>query len=244
MPQQPAAQGRGVHHKRMRERVLVHSSCGSLCQQSLFAHPAVSPQNCLWHGVNAGALLAGLQAAGCVFGAVFARCVSSSDVPVDGFELLVLTRSDWQARLHAPYGLPLARVRDMRVIAAADYPERLVKRLDGLLLEAAERGYDAPSGWRELFDVLVGVRWAQVVTPADSHGRVLARRAPCARFAVASMYGAKVLDPTRLQQWWQVCAAKEWGVVARLHPPGLHRPLTQSAWFVLVGIWGLWLCSH
>ncbi len=166
--------------------------------------------------------------------AQFLRDLSvAGEVPVDGFELLVLTRSDWQARLHAPYGLPLARVRDMRVIAAADYPERLVKRLDGLLLEAAERGYDAPSGWRELFDVLVGVCWAQVMTPAELRTGVFWLDTLLAQGQLwQACTDANVLDPQRLQQWWQVCAAKEWGWVARAP----HRPLERIR---ACGQWGL-----
>ncbi len=136
-------------------------------------------------------------------------------VPVDSFELLVLDRSDWQARLQAPYGLPLARKRERRLIAAADYPERLVNGLDDVLMDAANRGLDAPSGWRELFDVLIGVRWAQVVMPADLYAWVYWLDVLLAQgWLWQACISHQVLDTTRLQQWWQVCAAGERSVVA------------------------------
>lgn len=139
----------------------------------------------------------------------------ASRVPVDSFELLVLQRSDWQARLQAPYGLPLVRKREGRVIAAADYPERLVKSLDNVLMDAANRGVDAPSGWRELFDVLIGVRWAQAVMPADLYAGVYWLDVLLAQGLVwQACISHQVLDTTRLAQWWQVCAAGEQHVVA------------------------------
>jgi hypothetical protein len=139
----------------------------------------------------------------------------ASSVAVDSFELLVLDRSDWQARLPVPYGLPLARVRDKRVIAAADYPERLVKSLDRVLLEAAERGDQAPSGWRELFDVLIGVRWAHVVALERATG-VFWLDALLAQGQVwQACQAGYALDPQRLQQWWQVCAVGERLLTAR-----------------------------
>lgn len=157
----------------------------------------------------------------------------AGEVPVDSFELLVLKRSDWQARLHAPYGLPLARVRETRVIAAADYPERLVNGLDEILLDAAERGFEAPSGWRELFDVLIGVCWAQVVTPVELRAGVFWLDTLVAQGQLwrACVVG-DVLDPERLRQWWQVCAAGQRGWVARAP----HRPFERIR---ACGHWGL-----
>ncbi|MEM7737087.1 MAG: hypothetical protein AAF267_14995 [Deinococcota bacterium] len=85
----------------------------------------------------------------------------STQLPERFYELLVLSRSDWHDRLSAPYGPPLTRVQHgkLRVIAAADYPERLVKSLDGLRLRAAQQGYQTPSTWPEFFDVLIGIAW-------------------------------------------------------------------------------------
>ncbi|MEM6431003.1 MAG: hypothetical protein AAF708_17330 [Deinococcota bacterium] len=90
-----------------------------------------------------------------------ADLTESAQLPEAFYELLVLSRSDWHDRLSAPYGLPLTRVQHgkLRVIAAADYPERLVKSLDGLRLTAAQRGYQTPSTWPEFFDMLIGVAW-------------------------------------------------------------------------------------
>jgi len=164
--------------------------------------------------------------------AQFLRDLSvAAAVPVDSFELLVLTRSDWQARLQASYGLPLARVRETRIIAAADYPERLVKGLDGMLLDAAERGFDAPSGWRELFDVLVGVCWAQVTTPAELRTGVFWLDTLLAQGQLwQAGTDANALDPQRLQQWWQVCAAGKRGWVARAPQRPLERICAYGHW--------------
>ncbi len=85
----------------------------------------------------------------------------TTQLPETFYELVVLSRSDWHDRLSAPYGLPLTRVHHgkLRVVAAADYPERLVKSLDGLRLAAAQRGHQTPSSWPEFFDMLIGVAW-------------------------------------------------------------------------------------
>lgn len=157
----------------------------------------------------------------------------ASAVPVDSFELLVLHRSDWQARVSAPYGLPLARRREGRVIAAADYPERLVNGLDDVLMDAANRGVDAPSGWRELFDVLIGVRWAQVVMPSDLHTGVFWLDALLAQMMLYQACAAgDALDTARLQQWWQVCAVGKRKYVTRAP----QRPREVMA---ALGHWGL-----
>lgn len=78
-------------------------------------------------------------------------------------ELLVLNAEDWRRLVRHPYGPPLTR--GAGVVAAADYPERLLRRFDPVLLAAGRRGLQAPGELREYFDLLVGLEWAHAVLP-------------------------------------------------------------------------------
>lgn len=82
--------------------------------------------------------------------------------PTHAPELLVLGASDWARLLSAPYGLPLARLAGTpRVLAAAAYPERLLRRFDAVLLAAARGGLAAPGELREFLDLLTALEWAR-----------------------------------------------------------------------------------
>ncbi len=80
-------------------------------------------------------------------------------------DLLVLSREDWRRLLRHPYGLPLTR--GASVIAAADNPERLLRRFDPVLLRAGQQGLRAPGELREYLDLLVGLEWAHAVLPSS-----------------------------------------------------------------------------
>lgn len=75
-----------------------------------------------------------------------------------GIQLLVAGHRDWRRVANAPYGLPLTRHGRHRatLLAAADYPPRLRRRYDDLLLRAGRGGVRAPGDVSELFDLLLG----------------------------------------------------------------------------------------
>lgn len=78
--------------------------------------------------------------------------------------LLVANSRDWGLICSYPYGLPFTRSVPGAsiVIAAADYPERLKKRFDDLLLAAGKAGA-APGPVSEFLDLLVGHEWGHAV---------------------------------------------------------------------------------
>ena len=84
--------------------------------------------------------------------------------PAGEVSLLVANSRDWQLVCSYPYGLPFTRnLPDTSVIvAAADYPERLKKRFDDLLLAAGKAGA-APGPVSEFLDLLVGHEWGHAV---------------------------------------------------------------------------------
>jgi hypothetical protein len=82
--------------------------------------------------------------------------------PLEPPGVVVLTARDWRALLSAPYGWPLTRrtTDGVSVVVPADYPNRLLRRWDAVLLRAAQSGQQAPTGVRAFMDALVGLEWA------------------------------------------------------------------------------------
>jgi|SRR5690606_8012926 len=79
--------------------------------------------------------------------------------------LVVVDSGDWRSIFNYPYGLPFTRnLPDAAVVvAAADYPERLLRRFDDPLLRAAKAGVKAPGQVGELLDLMVGHEWGHAV---------------------------------------------------------------------------------
>jgi len=80
---------------------------------------------------------------------------------LEGLKLLVINHDDWRRLFSYPYGLPFTRTHPggVRVIAAADYPPRLLSRWDPILLRAALKGHAPPGPVEEFLDLLVGHEW-------------------------------------------------------------------------------------
>jgi hypothetical protein len=85
--------------------------------------------------------------------------------PVGDVSLVVVDAGDWHSIFTYPYGLPFTRnLPDSSVIvAAADYQERLLRRFDGPLLQAARAGARAPGQVGELIDLMVGHEWGHAI---------------------------------------------------------------------------------
>ena len=80
---------------------------------------------------------------------------------VSDAELLVVSRRDWQKLFSYPYGLPFTRTQKggVSIVAAADYPPRMLRRWDDILVRSALAGEDAPGDVREFLDLLIGHEW-------------------------------------------------------------------------------------
>ena len=81
-------------------------------------------------------------------------------------ELLIVSRQDWKALFSYPYGLPFIRTHKaaqdgprISIVAAADYPPRMLRRWDDILVRAAQAGEHAPGDVREFLDLLIGHEW-------------------------------------------------------------------------------------
>jgi len=80
-------------------------------------------------------------------------------------DLLVVKRRDWQKLFSYPYGFAFARARKrgadkhVTIVAAADYPERLMHRFDAVKVKAAKEGILPPGELREFFDLFIGQQW-------------------------------------------------------------------------------------
>lgn len=85
--------------------------------------------------------------------------------PQGEISLLVANSRDWHRICSYPYGLPFTRnLPDAAVIvAAADYPERLTRRFDDLLLAAGKAGVGAPGHIGEFLDLMVGHEWGHAM---------------------------------------------------------------------------------
>ncbi len=99
----------------------------------------------------------------------FLKTLQAAARPVLGLrenpELLVVGRSDWRHLFRYPYGPPFTRTRGAKVsiVAAAEYPPRVLHRFDGVLLQAAKAGTGAPGDVREYLDLLLGHEWGHAV---------------------------------------------------------------------------------
>ncbi len=85
-----------------------------------------------------------------------------SELPIEGgVQLLVVSPSDWRRLSSYGYGLPFARTtgRLVSLVAAADYPPRLTRRFDDLLLRAGRAGTLPPGDVHEFLDLLLGHEW-------------------------------------------------------------------------------------
>lgn len=94
--------------------------------------------------------------------------------PLVGLELVVLSASDWKRLISYPYGWPLTRrsPEGVSLVVAAEYPNRLVRRWDAVLLKAAKAGVPAPGGVRAFLDALVGLEWGHAALyPAKLRSR-------------------------------------------------------------------------
>lgn len=93
------------------------------------------------------------------------RAAGSVLQPQGEVSLVVVDAGDWRSIFNYPYGLPFTRnLPDAAVIvAAADYPERLLRRFDDPLLRAAKAGVRAPGQVSELLDLMVGHEWGHAV---------------------------------------------------------------------------------
>ena len=84
---------------------------------------------------------------------------------LSGAELLVVSRRDWQRLFSYPYGLPFTRTHkaeqgpSVSIVAAADYPPRMLRRWDDILVRSAQAGEGAPGDVREFLDLLIGHEW-------------------------------------------------------------------------------------
>src|SRR5690606_1472796 len=85
--------------------------------------------------------------------------------PQGDVSLLVASSHDWRLICNYPYGLPFTRnlPNAAVIVAAANYPERLTRRFDGLLLEAGHAGVSAPGHIGEFLDLLVGHEWGHAM---------------------------------------------------------------------------------
>lgn len=85
--------------------------------------------------------------------------------PDGEISLLVANAHDWRLICNYPYGLPFTRnLPDAAVIvAAADYPERLTRRFDDLLLAAGKEGVSPPGHIGEFLDLMVGHEWGHAM---------------------------------------------------------------------------------
>lgn len=83
--------------------------------------------------------------------------------PTGNCQLLIVSARDWRKLFSYPYGLPFTRQQKgegrVSIIAAADYPERMLHRFDDVLVRAAQAGEAQPGDLREFLDLLIGHEW-------------------------------------------------------------------------------------
>ena len=76
-------------------------------------------------------------------------------------ELVVLTAGDWRQVISYSYGFPFTRTvgGSVMVVAAGDYPIRMLERFERLALRATQAGERPPGDGREFLDLLIGHEW-------------------------------------------------------------------------------------
>lgn len=78
-------------------------------------------------------------------------------------ELLVINQQDWRKLFSYTYGLPFTRSKKnpdaVSIVIPADYPSRLLRRFDPILIQAAKNAQQAPGDLREFLDLLAGHEW-------------------------------------------------------------------------------------
>lgn len=163
--------------------------------------------------------------------------------PTSAPELLVLDAADWRRLSSAPYGLPLARRAGApRVLAPAEYPERLLRRFDPLLLAAGRTGLAAPGELREFLDLVTALEWARASlgparlrSPLPWLDEVNAAALALAALEAAGFAGARA----RLLVWGRLLAAgSEAGAppLSRYAYPRGRAPLAQALYFLGRGL--------
>lgn len=86
--------------------------------------------------------------------------------PTGEVSLVVVDAADWRRLFRYPYGLPFTRNLPgptAVIVAAADYPERLLRRFDDPLLRAAKAGVRPPGQPTEMLDLMIGHEWGHAV---------------------------------------------------------------------------------
>lgn len=153
--------------------------------------------------------------------------------------LLVANARDWRRLCSHPYGLPFTRTSRSHVslVAAADYPSRLTRRFDDVLLRAGRAGVRAPADVREFLDLMVGHEWGHTVaTRAGLRTRVrwLDELMASYLFAAALDAGGPSAARARLAAWVRVQvagAAEERAPLDTFEYPRGRMRLGRLLWF-------------
>ncbi len=159
---------------------------------------------------------------------------------VDGApHLLVANARDWRRLCSYPYGFPFTRTSRGRLslLAAADYPPRLTRRFDDVLLRAGRAGVGAPGDVSEFLDLLVGHEWGHTVANrAGLRTRVrwLDELMASYLFAAALEAGGLGAARPRLAAWARVQvagAAQERAPLDSFEYPRSRMGLGRLLWF-------------
>lgn len=97
------------------------------------------------------------------------RTALLSYATVPPVHLMVLSESDWRARVHHPYGFPFQRTslkEGLYVFLPKQYPERLVWRLREVLIPAIKRVGRPPGQPDDFLDLNLGHEYAHAVAVA------------------------------------------------------------------------------
>ena len=156
--------------------------------------------------------------------------------------LLVVDRDDWRALFSYPYGFPFTRpatrsAPGVTVVVAANYPERLLRRFDEVLVRAAKAGVSAPGDLREFLDLLGGFEWGHALLyPAGLHTKAKW----CNEFLAVYLYLLTLRETGQGDLFERVVAWARLGVVgsgvaraplSAFDYPRLKLPLDTLLWF-------------
>jgi hypothetical protein len=152
--------------------------------------------------------------------------------------LIVADSRDWGLICSYPYGLPFTRTVPgaSLVIAAADYPERLKKRFDDLLLAAGKAGA-SPGPVSEFLDLLVGHEWGHAVANRSGlrTGVKWLDELMATYLLVAALLATGGEEGHSLLERWtrvQVAATADLrGALDEFEYPRGRLPLAQMLWF-------------